>query len=232
MQFKLKRAIGFNDTLGEKYWLFLPVEETKSGNTANTSDSQILIFDYSRGSWLIWNNKDVGSGVIAVGEEIYWQTKRWDSLTSSVKKYLYRQSTVQDSQAYHDDGQAISAYYKSPWEFLGEAGVLKSFKAIRVYGVEDLDSPFELQITTERDWIKDAPLSECSLTFGIGGYGASEYGSGPYGDPSTTALKHPLSNGRVYALRVTFENEENLINFALTGYELEIATNYKVEFKS
>jgi hypothetical protein len=232
MQFKLKRSIGFNDTLGEKYWLFLPVEETKSGNIVNTSDSQILIFDYSRGSWLIWNNKDIGSGVIAVGEEIYWQTKRLDALTSSVKKYLYRQSTVQDSQAYHDDGQAISAYYKSPWEFLGEAGVLKSFKAIRVYGVEDLDSPFELQITTERDWIRDAPLSECSLTFGIGGYGASEYGSGPYGDPSTTALKHPLSNGRVYALRVTFENEENLINFALTGYELEIATNYKVEFKS
>jgi len=231
-KFKVKRSIAINDRLGEKYWLFLPIEQDNSGETSDTSASRVLVFDYSRGAWIIWSNKDFGSGIAAVGDEIYWQERRWDSTTGVVRTYLYRQSTLNNSQSYHDDGLAITAYHKSRWEFLGEAGVLKTFKAIRVYGVEDLDSPFDLEITTERDWIPDAPLSECSLTFGIGGYGGAEWGSGAYGDPSTTALKHPLNNGRVYSLRVNIENSENLINIALTGYELEIAANYKVEFKT
>lgn len=230
--FKLKRVIALNDRLGEKYWLFLPVEQSNSGEISNTSESKVLVFDYSRGAWLIWDNKDFGSGAVAVGNQIYWQEKRWDSTPGVIRNYLYRQATLSNSQSYHDDGKAITAYHKSRWEFLGEAGVLKTFKAIRIYGVEDLDSPFELQITTERDWIPDAPLSECSLTFGVGGYGTSEWGSAAYGDPSTTALKHPLNNGRVYSLRVNIENTENLVNIALTGYELEIAANYKVEFKT
>ena len=231
-KYKTKRCIAINDRLGEKYWLFLPVEETNSGEISNTYDSKVLVFDYSRGAWLIGDKKDFGSGIVTVGDQIYWQEKRWDPTPGIVRHYLYRQATLVDSQSYHDDGQAISAYHKSRWEFLGEAGVLKTFKAIRVYGVEDLDEPFELQITTERDWIPNSPLSECSLTFGVGGYGGSEWGSGPYGDPSTTALKHPLNNGRVYSLRVNIENSENLVNIALTGYELEIAANYKVEFKT
>ena len=210
----------------------MPVEQTIAGEVSDTSDSRVIVYDYSRGAWLVWNNKDFGSGIISVGDEIYWQEKRWAQTLSEVKHYLYRQYTLEDSQSYQDDGAPIISYYKSPWEFLGEAGVLKSFKAIRVYGVEDLDKPFQIDITTERDWIRDAPLSECSLTFGVGGYGNAEYNIGPYGDPSTTALKHPLANGRVYALRVILANSEHQTSFSLTGYELEIAANYKPEFKS
>lgn len=231
-KFKLKRCISVNDRLGEKYWLFLPKEETNSGNLSASEGSKVLAFDYSRGAWLIWDTLNFAGGIIAVGDEIYWQEKRWDPTPGVVRTHLYRQLNLVNSQSYHDNGAAITSYHKSRWEFLGEAGVLKTFKAIRIYGVEDLDKPFDLDITTERDWIPDAPLSECSLTFGIGGYGSSEWGNDPYGDPSTTALKHPLNNGRVYSLRVNIQNDQNLTNFSLTGYELEIAANYKVEFKT
>ena len=231
---QVKRAVALNDRLGEKYWLFIPAEtEQGTGARSTNTNSRVFVFDYSRGAWLVWDTIAPTSGIVATEEDIYWQGREWDATAAVNRAYLHKQQILNDPEAYQDISEPISAYYKSPWEFLGEAGVLKTFKAIRVYGVETIDKEYDLSISTESNWAEDTELSALSMTFGSGGgYGDSEYGVEPYADPAPTAQFHPLANGRVYSLRVVFANAQEQTNFNLSAYELEVAAPYAAQFKS
>lgn len=233
-QWRVKRAVGLNDRLGEKYWLFVPTETNQSAGARSTnSNSRVFVFDYSRGAWLVWDTIAPTSGIVVTESDIYWQGREWDSSASVNRAYLHKQQVLDEPEAYQDISEPISAFYKSPWEFMGEAGVLKTFKAIRVYGVETINKEYELAISTESNWAEDVDLSSLSMTFGSGeGYGESAYGTEPYGDPAPTAKFHPLANGRVYSLRVIFANAEEQTNFNLSAYELEVAAPYATQFKS
>ena len=133
---------------------------------------------------------------------------------------------------YNDHTDAIESIYKSPWEFLGNASARKNFQAIQVFGVDGLDREYTVDIATEGNFTQDNTLAQCSVTFGAGGYGSSAYGSEAYGDPSISALRHKLSNGRLYSFRVILSNDEIQKNISITGYALEIAAPYKPAMKT
>ena len=228
---RLKRSIALNDRRGEKYILFVPAEgETTGGDKYVNEYAQTLVYDYTRDAWVKWTGLNMASGLISTNDDndIYFVEKR--NLSGVVKNYLYRFLNTGTYLDYQDHDQPITAIYKSPWEFMGEAGLRKNFQAIRVYGIEEIDREYTILIDTESNFTTDNIISSCSLTFGAGGYGVSEYGADPYGDPSTTGLKHKLNNGRVTSLRVIFTNSEVQKNFSITGYELEIAAPYKPKY--
>lgn len=232
--YQLKRAVSLNDRKGERYLIFLPCESLTGSVRATNSNSIVLVYDYSRDAWLKWNNIDMTAGVVSVDSdnEIYYLERRDNNPAGvTIVNYLYRFMNSGQFYDYQDHNQAISAYHKSPWEFMGEAGVLKNFERIKVYSSENIDNSFNLTVETEKDFIVDTPLSTLSLAFGANGYGVSAYDTAPYGDPSTTGLKHKLSNGRCVSLRVILKNEEAQANIAITGYELETALPYKPGFK-
>jgi hypothetical protein len=133
---------------------------------------------------------------------------------------------------YQDNNQPIECTWDSPWEFLGEAGILKNFSSIRLYSSESVGSQFTLGIEIETNFAANNTISQCTIQNGAAGYGLSPYGSSAYGDPSDAAPKHRLSVGRVRAAKVIFTNDEAQTNVAITGYELEIAAPYKPVFKS
>lgn len=230
--YRLKRAIAINDRKGERYIVYIPCESVLSGTRYSNSNSRVLAYDYTRDSWLFWDNLDATGGLITCNSDndIYLIERRLSGLT--VKNYLHRFLTTGTYLDYQDHDQAITFKYVSPWEFLGEAGVRKNFQNILVYSAEDLDRPFTVQIQTESNFVAETPISNCSITFGAGGYGTSAYGDDPYGDPSTTGLKHKLNNGRVTSLRVIFSNAEEQTNISITGYELEVAAPYKPAYKT
>lgn len=230
---QVKRAIALNDRIGEKYWLFVPAETLNGSNRSTNAFSRIFVFDYSRGAWLVWDTISPTSGVVSTEAEIYWQGREWDAAINANTSYLYRQQLLDEPESYQDHSEAIEAYYQSPWEFLGNAGILKTFKAIRVYGVEEINTTYTLDISTESNWVPDVVLSSLDMTFGSGGgYGDSPYGVSAYGNPTPAAQKHPINNGRVYSLRVIFSNTAAQTNFNLSGYELEVATPYQAQFKT
>jgi hypothetical protein len=230
-----KRAIGLNDRKREKYIVFIPAESELSGQRFSNENSVTIVYDYTRDAWVKWSKIDATGGMTLSEEdqEILFIERRDADPSGAgvdVQAYLYRFQNSGTYLDYQDHDKPIECFYKSPWEFLGETGVLKNFQRIKVFSSESLDNEFLLGIETEKDFTADAPISVCSIQFGSGGYGQSEYGS-VYGDPSTSGLKHKLSNGRCISLRVILRNAEDQKNIAITGYELEVALPYKPGLK-
>ena len=112
---------------------------------------------------------------------------------------------------------------------MGEASVLKSFLAIRIFSTEEIQNEFTIDLKTERDWIYDTE-SAVTVTSGTGGYGQDRYDLDPWGSPTDPTLTKKLNNSRVKALRVIFANAEIQKNFLVSGYELEVAAPYKPRF--
>lgn len=228
---KTKRAIAINDRRREKYIVFIPAESTYSGDVYANSNSVTIVYDYTRDAWLKWTELNCAGGFVTSeqDQEIIFIERRLYNVT--ITNYVYRFQNSGTYLDYQDHNQPIACYHKSPWEYLGEAGVLKNFTRIKIYSSEVIDSNFTLSIQTEKDFISNFPISECSINFGGGsGYGSNEYGE-IYGDPSVSGLKHKLSNGRCVSLRVILLNEEEQTNIAITGYELEMALPYDPGFK-
>jgi hypothetical protein len=230
-----KRAIGLNDRKREKYIVFIPAESELSGQRFSNENSVTIVYDYTRDAWVKWSKIDATGGMTLSEEdqEILFIERRDADPSGAgvdVQAYLYRFQNSGTYLDYQDHDKPIECFYKSPWEFLGETGVLKNFQRIKVFSSESLDNEFLLGIETEKDFTADAPISVCLIQFGSGGYGQSEYGS-VYGDPSTSGLKHKLSNGRCISLRVILRNAEDQKNIAITGYELEVALPYKPGLK-
>lgn len=230
-----KRAIGLNDRKREKYIVFIPAESEVSGQRFSNENSVTIVYDYTRDAWVKWSKIDATGGITLSEEdsEILFIERRDADPSGAgvdVQAYLYRFQNSGTYLDYQDHDQPIECFYKSPWEFMGETGILKNFQRIKVFSSESLDNEFLLGIETEKDFTADAPVSVCSIQFGSGGYGQSEYGS-IYGDPSTSGLKHKLSNGRCISLRVILRNAEDQKNIAITGYELEVALPYKPGLK-
>ena len=230
---RLKRAIAINDRRGEKFILFIPCEnETTGGDVYVNENSQTLIYDYTRDAWVRWTGLNMAGGLITTSQDrdIYFIERR--ELNDAVENYVYRFLNTGTYLDYQDHDQAIIATYKSPWDFFGEAGIRKNFQSIRLYGVEDIDREYTVDIQTETNFTPDNPISMCSLTFGGGGYGTAQYGDDPYGDPATIGLKHKLNNGRATSIRVILSHSEEQKNFTVTGYELEVAAPYKPVYKT
>jgi len=234
--FSIKRAVGFNDRIGERYIVFLPTETTEGAERYTNSNSKTLVYDYTRDAWVIWSNLDMTGGITAEdsSREIYFVERRDSAAGSgstSIQSYLYRFQNTGTFLDYQDHDNAIELIYKSPWEFMGDPAVLKNFQRIKIYSSEPVDSDFTIDIQTEKDFNADGIISECSITFEGIGYGTMEYGVDPYGSPGTVGLKHKLSNGRATSLRVILRNDEPQANIAVTGYELEINAPYAPGFK-
>lgn len=227
--YRLKRAIGLNDRKNEKYLIYIPAETETSGVRFPNSNSIVLCYDYTRDSWVNWSgiNAHGGMTIYEPTQDLFFAERRTNALTN----YVYRRHNSGTRYDYQDHTSAITAFYKSPWEFMGETGTLKNFQRIRVYSAEDTGSDFVLDIKTEKDFISDVTVSNCSLIFGSTGYGLTQYGIDPWGGQSTAGVQHKLSNGKVISFRVIFTNNEDQKNIAITGYELEVNVPYKPGFK-
>lgn len=229
---QLKRAIGFNDSLEEKYWLYLPAETTTGGDKHENSNSFILAYDYSRDSWLKWNNIKMAGGITALDSELFWSERRYSVFESAVEHILYRRHVLNDPWTYQDNDEAISFEYKPQWESVAEPSVFKRFLWIRVFSNQD--NPLNLQnlnVTTQANYINDVTKADFTITFGNDGYGMSGYGTAEYGDPSEEAKKYKLRGGKYKSFRPVFLHSQAQKSIAITGWELQIASPYRLGFK-
>ena len=228
---RLKRAVGRNDTTGEKYIIFIPAESSSGGNSFSNSNSIALVYDYTRDSWVKWTNVDFTGGMTKIDDDMLFVSRKETGVVGTIAYYVGKIHNSDQFFDYQDHTGPVEFTWRSKWEFMGNAAVLKNFQRIRIYSVEAVDTDVTIGIETERNFIADDILSTCSVTFEGNGYGLSEYGTAPYGDPANPDRKHKLSNGRVYSLRVGLVNDEEQTNVAVTGYELELSLPYQPAFK-
>ena len=228
-KFRLSRAWALHDRSAQKYLVFLPKESVASGIRYCNADSTMLVYDYGRDAWLEWQDINAGAGLVYFNENVLYSER---SLGTGItqRNTLWRRQTTNTGFDYNDHNQAIEIFYRSPWDYMGDASVLKNYLTLRVFTTDIVPNEFTLQCETELNFLKDAPISQFGLLVGSDGYGNSPYGSF-YGDPQDTSVKHKISNGRAKGLAMVFKNNEQQTDIVITGYELQVVTPYKPAMK-
>jgi len=229
--YRLARSWAFHDRKAQQYLLFVPAEtvDTVASVRYCNSSSVLLVYDYARDAWLKWEGINAGAGIVIFNDDVLYLERGVDNL-GAARSVSWRRQSTGTLYDYNDHDQAIEIIYKSPWDFMGEASVLKNYLALRVFTTDLVPNNFTLDCQTELNFVPDNPISEFSLSVGSDGYGVTPYGSF-YGDPQDSSVKHKISNGRAKSLRIIFENAEPQTDLVITGYELEVVTSYKPAFK-
>jgi len=227
--FRLQRAWGFHDRSRQAYLLFVPKETVTGGTRYCNSGSVLLVYDYARDAWLKWEGINAGAGIVKYYDDVIY-TERGIDEVGALRTISWRRQDTDTSYDYNDHNQAITFTYKSPWDFFGEASVLKNYLILRVFTTDIVPNNFTLDCETELNFVPNNPISEFTLNVGADGYGVTPYGSF-YGDPQDSSVKHKISNGRAKSIRMIFRNDEPQTDLVITGYEFEVATPYKPAIK-
>ncbi len=106
-RFQVKRAVGINDKLSQKYLLYVPAESTTSGSRHSNSSSRIYAYDYTRDAWLEWTNMDLAGGAAILGDEFFFQERRYSSFALAVVSIMYRRHGLDDALDYADHNKAM-----------------------------------------------------------------------------------------------------------------------------
>lgn len=223
---KLKRSVSFHDRINQKYWLFIPCESTQSGNVYCNSNSVTFVYEYPRDAWLEWDIYNLGGGVVEYKDNVFFTERDYSGYSGALRYNLYRLHTTNTRYDYAANDEAITCYWKSAWDFLGEASILKSFIGVSIFSTGAIENEFILTFRTEVNWIQDTK-SEVTVEIGGEGYGLAPYGTSPWGDPSEPTYIKKLNNNRVKSVRAVLFNDEMQKNINVTGYEFSIAAPYK-----
>ena len=227
--FKLKRAVSFHDRIDQKYILFIPCETTTSGTVAANEYSVTFVYDYPRDAWIEWDKQNMAGGIVEYSGNVFFSERRYSSALSALKNFVYKIHNTNSRYDYADNTAAISCYWKSAWDFLGEASILKSFLAVTVFSTGTVENDFTLTFRSEVNWVPDTK-SEVTLQIGTGGYGVDRWDLDPWGSPVEPTYSRKLNNNRVKSIRAVLVNDEMQKNIGVTGYEFEIAAPYKPRF--
>jgi len=227
--FRLQKSWAFHDRKEQKYLLFLPKETEVAGVRYCNAGSVLLVYDYARDAWLKWEAINAGAGIVRYGDDVLF-TERGVDENGALRTISWRRQDTDTFYDYNDHTSPITAYYKSPWDFLGSASVFKNYLVLRVFTTDITPNNFTLDCQTELNFVPDNPISEFTLSVGSDGYGVTPYGSF-YGDPQDSSVKHKLSNGRAKSIRVILANDQPQTDIVVTGYELEVVTPYQPAMK-
>jgi len=227
--FKLKRSLSYHDRVNQRYLLFIPCETTTGGNVSANSYSVTFVYDYPRDAWLEWDKVNMAGGIVEYKGNVFFTERDYSSYSSALRYNLYKYHLTNTRYDYADNNSAIACYWKSAWDFLGEASILKSFLAVTVFSTGIVENDFTLTFRTEVNWLEDTK-SEVSVSIGTGGYGIDRWDLDPWGSPVEPTYPRKLNNNRVKCIRAVLVNEEMQKNIGITGYEFEIAAPYKPRF--
>lgn len=229
---RLKRAVGFNDTMADKYLLYVPSEDGDDLLRYPNSNSRLFVYDRVRDAWLIWNNWDMAGGMTEYNNEIFFSERRYSVFESDVQSILYRKHNLVDAYDYADNNAGIDFDYSPQWEFLGEPSVLKDPIALKIYSLESVpNNQFTLTVEQEVNFQADSATASFDMDISGGGYGYSAYGEDPYSDPSQDSYNHPLGRARQRSIRPRFKNSIIHEAVLITGWEIEFSVPYRPEFK-
>lgn len=227
-----KRALGFNDTVNDKYLLFVPKEDGDNSLRYPNLNSRVYVYDRVRDAWLIWSNYNIAGGITYLGTELYLVERRYSTFSSTVQSILYRRLDLLDAYDYADNTTGIACDYSPQWEALGQPSVLKDPLKIRVFSLEAVaNNQFTLTIEQEINYQTDSAIATFDMQIAGGGYGYSPYGETAYSDPAQDAAFHSLGRSRIRSVRPRFKNNVIHENISVTGWEIEFATPFREEFK-
>ena len=231
-----QKSLSFN-WVKENVMLFAIPLEISNGTALVTSSAKIFAYDTNKNAWLEWDNIECSGGIALLDNKVYFSTRSAHSSTNLIESQLYIMQDTGSTYDYTDHASPINFVYKTNWEALGEPTVPKKFLRLKMYAM-DSDETFEsssfiLDVKVQRNYVRD-DIGTISMDFaGIsgGGWGIAQWGSSSWGSSVLQGLKTKLPSGKTRSLLLNFENKTINENVLISGYELEIATPYRLEIK-
>lgn len=166
-----------NDIKNEKLLIFIP-------NTAD-AESIVIVYDYLYKEWFIHRGIDADGGIAFLNDDLY----------HADEENLFKRSSL-----YNDNGSAIEAYYKGPWEHAGSPSIEKKWRKAIALSIGDIN--YDLNIISENDWIeKDVTNEENKIT------------------DEVKVIDRSLNMSKSKSMRLTFRNAKKNQGLLLTGYE-------------
>jgi hypothetical protein len=230
VSFNLKRAIAVHDPRNYKYLIFLPVENSFNSALYATSDSRVYAYDYYRNAWAEWSNLNFSAGAFVIGSQISFSGRRTDATSGIVQAYLSQTLNTNSIHDYSDHQASINWLFASVWELLEDPSVFKLFLRLKLLSLEDTpNATFRYNMSTNINFVRDFTITSATVQLGSGslGYGYTQWGIDPYGDP--TGIQEPiikLMGVKAKSLRFLLQHSTALENVCLSGYQLEVALPY------
>lgn len=228
---KLKRAVAINYSHLNLYILFVPVEDVNSAGAANNT-SAVWAYDYSRDAWLPqWDTMNMAGGMAVLNNRLFWAERVFSTFSSTVTSKVAMQLRTVDPYDFADHNLPINWEYAFHWENLGDPSIFKKFLRAMIFALEIVENDsYTLGIRTEANYTEGLISTDSQMKFGEDesfGYGISEYGDAPYGDPVDQSKKIKLKSDHMKSMRLLLSNSEMHRNVIVTGYELECAAPFK-----
>ena len=227
--FVLEHAVAVDNPFEKMMLLYLPVEDSNSGNVYANSNSEVWVLDYkvpSAPRWAgPWTNINMAGGALCDDHgRLSFVERRFDAVNSNVVRNISYFHDRNDDFDQMDHQNPIESEYAPGWEDYGAKSRMKIFNWIRIYSMDiNRLSGFTLTVRIERDWLEGTYV-EFVVQIGIGG-GASGWQFEPWGFfawgmPTATfkQVKIPEEHAGAFASRP--------ILYHVTGYEKPIISLY------
>jgi hypothetical protein len=219
----LKRAVAENHELGDMYICYLPAESL-SGTTRYPNDnSKIVVYDYSevepgkfRNGWHLWSGLNMQGGIVVKNDELFWTERKLSS--GSMTYNHWKQSKIGNEWDYEDHDQAISWQNFTAWLHYGIPSIDKKFiKGLVNSARPTQGSGFTLTVEQYGNFIDTLLLSSADIEFNF----------------DSSAIKRSqifaLPESKLISLALKFKNSEHQTNVAITGWEVEVESEYGME---
>lgn len=237
------RSFSAYDTLTNRYYIFIPAEESSGGNVYANTFSKLFVFDFSRLQQQVirvtkFTNINAGCGFLINDEDIYFCERRLSSFSASVESNLYKfqnTKTVFD-QVDHTVGlPGVTLNYAQGWEDGGDASTFKSPLRLKVFSTDPLFPPqFTLTVQTEINFVSNAVCEntyQFGSTSGTTGYDLDPYDSAPYDPIGEPELEQKLGRIKCKSWRYRFLHSSRYELPVISGWESEVSLPYDPRMK-
>lgn len=245
--FNYRRMQSFVDLIALRYVLFIPEESETSGVIHATQSSRTFCLDLSilltddpqAGRFSEWTSVNFGCGVVTQGRDVYFATRRFDSVASAVQSHigkLLSTGTYLDKIDHTEGLPGIEIDYAPGWDDLGDPSSLKAPLRLKLFATDvEIQPNFVGEVDLETNF---AEFPVCrnifsfmgSLSSSVG-YSYSPYSLAPYGAGSSPEREQKVGNVRCAAFRPRFRHFSRYETFVLSGWQWEISISYTPRIK-
>lgn len=229
------------DPVNQWYFIYIPNLRFKNDGIGAyathirkfTTDSQngtIFIYDFKHKAWYSWDNINAQGGFAWFDNRVWFasrnRSKNDEGFYESRLHYVVPELLPEYCIAHN---APIKFSYTTSWEDAGDNRVFKMFPELRVDTVDALNNTqnFLLSVEVEKDYQAGAPTQQFTMNFNdAGGYGETPYGQTEYGSPEYASRLQSITNQKAKSIRLIFKNENIAENVQISGWELDVASQF------
>jgi hypothetical protein len=240
---KTIRSFSAYDPLTNRYYIYIPAEETSGGKIYANTRSKLFLFDFSRMNEDVmriteFSNVNAGCGFIVNEESIYFCEKRLSPYTSDVESNVYKFQNTKTSYDQVDHSASLPGIlmnYGQGWEDGGDPSTFKSPLRLKVFATDPLYSPqYSLTVQTEINFVSNA-IATNTFNFGsvvgAAGYDLDPYDVAPYDSTGEPELDQRLVRFKCKSWRYRFLHSTRYELPVISGWESEVALPYDKRMK-